>query len=145
MNPSRSECIVAKLQKNPTRLNNQLRQQPSIELWKKWAHEIREELYLHWDMNQMLPVQGSRLKVVDKHRRMFDSHGSNLMEAILMPDNHPTYWLKLSEHEGGSYASEEKTSQTAAWDAMSMLVKSPTFNPDTFEVIWERYVAKNLR
>lgn len=120
------------LQKNPRRLLLQIRPQSNEELWHKWAHDIREELWLHYDMNNQIPFPGSRLKRTDELRRLFDSHGSNLEEAIMTPDNHPTYWKELASHPGSSKAKVgEGLSAWEAFDKVKHLI-----NPNNW-VIYE--------
>lgn len=132
---------MSKLQKNPGRLLRQLRPQPDIELWKKWAREMREELYLNYEQSLEIPIPASRLRVVDKHRRMFDSRNSNPQEAIETPDNHPTYWKSLAEHPGGDNAKPCDYSVWAAWENVR---GHPGLNLENFEV-YDRDYAVFLR
>lgn len=128
--------------KNRKRLMAQIRRH-SEESWHHWAQEIREELSAFWPMHLAgtLATKPSKLRTVDKYRRLFDSHGSNPLEAVEMPDNHPTYWKELSGHEGGSYAGHQTES---CWDAYIRARQNPGYNPETHE-IWDQSYARVIR
>lgn len=138
-----TEVKMPSLQKNPGRLVRQIRQQPNIDLWKKWAYEIKKALADHEEQYGVLPGKGSRLPIIDKHRRMFDSHGSSLEEAIRAAVDDDAYWQGLAAHPGAAYASDRYLVQSAS-DAYDEVRRHPGFNPKTLELRRKR-IAKDLR
>jgi hypothetical protein len=62
---------------------------------------------------------------------MFDSHGSDLVEAIMAPHDFDEYWTRLAAHPGGSYTSSSPFLSVAEhWE---ILKGSPNFNRNTLE------------
>lgn len=119
------------LQKNPRRLILELRQQPDHDLWHKWVVEIRQILTDYYLEHGEYPSKPSRIARIDWLRRIFDSHGSNLAEAVEAAEDDQEYWDRLANHPGGSYADVIPFESVSA--AFEELQKLPGYNRNTLK------------
>lgn len=122
---------MVRVQKNPRRLALELRQQPDPDLWRKWVVEIRQILTNYYLEHGYYPQKASKIARIDWLRRMFDSHGSNLAEAVEAAEDDQEYWDRLVNHPGGSYADVIPFESVSV--AFIELQKSPGYNRNTFK------------